>query len=81
MNHTFGRPALLLILSVLLAACATSAEQLAERYKTQCTNRGYTPGTDAYADCLVRVEGDHEQRMTERRRELTEKPYSPVQPR
>jgi len=71
--NPFGRILLPILLGLLLANCATSSpEQLAERYKTQCINRGYQPGTDAYADCLVQVEGEREGRIDARRREMVD---------
>lgn len=62
---------------VLLAALAsgcTSAKDLAERNNERCAARGYTPGTDAFADCVVRIEGESQARMERNRREMMERP-------
>jgi hypothetical protein len=66
----------LLALGGLLAACA-SAAQLGDRDKERCTERGYQPNTDAFADCLLRLESERSARTEQRRREMLEKPALP----
>ena len=71
--------------TALLANCSSlrpSQEELAARDKERCAARGYQPNTDAFADCVVRVEGERQARMDQRHRELTETPgTSPIQSR
>jgi hypothetical protein len=76
MKRRFPRLAPLLLLAALAAAC-TSAKQLAERNNERCVARGYTPGTDAFADCVVRIEGEGQARMERNRREMMERPGGP----
>ena len=77
MTCSFTRSILLLALSVLLASCITSAEQVAQRNNERCEARGYKPGTDAFSDCVVRVESERDARTEARRREAIEKPALP----
>ena len=77
MNRFCRRSIALLVPTLLMTGCVTSPEQIAKRNNDQCTARGYQPGTDAYADCLVRVESDRDQRSEARRREALEKPAIP----
>ena len=67
----------LLAPTLLVTGCVTSPEQIAKRNADQCTARGYQPNTDAYADCLVRVDTERDQRSESRRREALEKPAIP----
>ena len=77
-NCTFCRSVLLLALSVLAAGCITTAEQAARRNEERCVARGYQPKTDAFNDCVVRLETERDQRMESRRREALEKPDNPT---
>ena len=76
MNTTVFRPAVMMVLGLLVTGCASSA-QLAQRDEERCAARGYQPKTDDYADCLVRLESDRSARMESRRRDALEKPYFP----
>lgn len=77
MTYSFGRTVLLLALSALLAGCITTAEQVAQRNEERCEARGYKPGTDAFSDCVVRIESERDQRRESRRREALETPNIP----
>jgi hypothetical protein len=76
MTSFFRRSVPLLVLGALLAGCA-SAAQIAQRNEERCTERGYQPKTDAFSDCVLRLEGERRQRMEDRRREMLEKPTVP----
>jgi hypothetical protein len=76
MNDIVSRLVPLLLIGALAAGC-TSAKQLAERNDERCVARGYTPGTDAFADCVVRIEGERDVRMERNRREMMERPGGP----
>jgi hypothetical protein len=77
------RTVVVLALSVPLASCATAStpQQIAQRNNDRCIARGYQPGTDAFADCVVRVDNERDQRMEKNRREMLEKPDGPGLPR
>jgi hypothetical protein len=61
-------------LGLLVAGCASSSpERMAERYKERCAARGYQPGTDAFADCLVQLESATDVRREVNRREMMER--------
>ena len=77
MNRFCRRSIALFLPALLVTGCITTAEQIAKRNADQCTARGYQPNTDAYADCLVRVETERDQRSEARRREALEKPAIP----
>jgi hypothetical protein len=76
MNAAVCRTTAMLALGLFLAGCASSA-QLAQRDEDRCAARGYQPKTDAYADCLLRLEGDRSVRTESRRREALEQSYFP----
>ena len=76
MNYFFCRPIFLLMLSALVAGC-TSAGQLAQRDNERCVSLGLQPKSDAFSDCVVRVESERQQRMDNNRREMMEKPFIP----
>jgi hypothetical protein len=78
-TSSFHRLALPLLLGLLTAGCATSA-QLAQRDEQRCIDRGYQPKTDAFADCVVRMGNDRDARTEARRREMVETPYIPPMP-
>ena len=77
MTRSVSRLILLLALSLPVAGCATTPEQLAQRNNERCTARGYQPNTDAFADCLVRLETERTVRADARHRELTETSGAP----
>ncbi len=83
MTVSHCRILVLLTLSVTLASCITtsSPEQIAQRNNDRCIARGYKPGTDDFADCVVRVDSERDQKMERNRRELLEKPDGPGLPR
>jgi hypothetical protein len=74
---TMTRFILLSLLGALLAGCGTSAEQLAQRNEERCQARGYQPKTDAFADCVTRLESERSLRGEQRRRELLEQSAAP----
>ena len=77
MIRSFGRPVLALVLCALASGCITTAEQQAQRNEERCVERGYQPKSDAFADCLVRLETDKTVRMDQRHREMVEKSAIP----
>jgi hypothetical protein len=77
MTRSFARPILALTLCALATGCITTAEQQAKRAEERCVERGYQPKTDAFADCLVRLETDKTVRMDQRHREMVEKSAIP----
>jgi hypothetical protein len=77
MTRPFGRPLLVLALCALTAGCITSAEQQAQRNEERCTARGLQPNTDAFKDCMVRIDTERELRMQTRRQEMLEKSAIP----
>ena len=81
MRSSHCRTILLLALSVLATGCVTTAEQQAKHNEERCVARGYKPGTDEFADCVVRVDSERDLRMEKNRRELMEKPDGPSLPR
>ena len=68
---------LLTLLGALLASCASSPEQIAQRNEERCQARGYQPKTDAFADCITRLETERSLRGEQRRRELLEQSAAP----
>ena len=77
MTRSFGRPVLALAFCALAAGCITTAEQQAQRNEERCVERGYQPKTDAFSDCIVRLETDKTVRMDQRHREAVEKSAIP----
>ena len=77
MTRSFARPVLALMLCTLAAGCITTAEQQAKRLDDRCVERGYQPNTDAFKDCVVRLETDKTVRMDQRHREMVEKSAIP----
>lgn len=72
MTRTFF---LLLALSALVAACATSSpEQQAANDEQRCTARGFKPQTKEHDDCVVNLAASRDSRMQQRHRELVERP-------
>jgi hypothetical protein len=77
MTFGFHRSIAVLILGLLLAGCITTAEQQAQRNQERCTARGYQPKTDAFNDCIVRLENESEARRDARHRETVERTTVP----
>jgi hypothetical protein len=78
MTHSFYRSILALGLGTLVTGCITTAEQQAQRNEERCIARGYQPKTDAFNDCVVRIETERSQRMESNRRYQLEKPDNPT---
>ena len=81
MSYFTWRAIPLLALTVLMTGCITSAEQVALRNEERCVARGYQPKTDAFNDCVVRIESERTQRMESNRRDMMERPAGPGLPR
>jgi hypothetical protein len=77
MNCFFCRFIILLALAGLVANCASSAEQLAQRNNERCAARGLQPNTDAFSDCVVALDSQRDQRMESRRRDMMERSAIP----
>ena len=77
MNRFIRRSILLFALSAALASCAASPQQLAQRNDERCAARGLQPQTDAFADCVTRLETERDVRMQSRHRDLLEKTTAP----
>jgi hypothetical protein len=71
------RSTLLVLVGVLTTGCITTAEQQAKRNEERCVERGYQPKTDAFSDCVVRLDDEHSARMDARHREQVEKSSVP----
>jgi len=72
MTRSVSRSILLFALSLPVVGCAMTAEQVAQRNNERCAARGYQPNTDAFSDCIVRLETERTLRADARHRELTE---------
>jgi hypothetical protein len=66
-----------LLLSLLLAGCFNTAQQAAQRNEDRCAARGLKPGTDAFADCIVKLETERDVRMQRAHRENMERTSIP----
>jgi len=77
MTRSFGRPVLALMLCALATGCITTAEQQAKRNEERCVERGYQPKSDAFNDCIVRLDTERTLRMDQRHREVVEKSAMP----
>jgi hypothetical protein len=66
----------LLLLGALCAGCST-AEQITQRNEERCQARGYQPKTDAFADCVTRLETERSVRGEQRRRDMLEQSAAP----
>jgi len=71
---SFARCILIVGLGALTSGCLTTAESQAKRNEERCVARGYKPGTDEFADCVVRVDSERDQRMERNRRQMMEAP-------
>jgi hypothetical protein len=67
MTRSFCRLILTLALAMLVTGCITTAEQQAQRNEERCAARGHQPKTDAFNDCVVRIESERSQRMESNR--------------
>jgi len=74
MTSAFSRIIFLSALCALVAACATSPEQQAQRDDERCTARGYTPQTKQHDDCVSGLASSRDARMQRQHRELVERP-------
>lgn len=74
MTSTFCRFIFLSALSGLVAACAMSAEQQAQRDDERCAARGLKPTTKEHDDCVMGLRGRRDVREQQRHRELVERP-------
>jgi hypothetical protein len=72
MTSTFCRAILVLVLTGLVAACAMTAEQQAQRDDERCTARGLQPTTKAHDDCVLGLRGQRDVREQQRHRDLVE---------
>ncbi len=55
----FAVTAAVALLSVLLSGCVSAAE-MAARHRQACLTYGFSPGTEAYANCLLQLDvGDY----------------------
>ena len=75
MFNTACRLIVLLTLSALVTACATSPEQQARRDGERCA-AGHQPQSKSYEDCLSRIASERDARLQQRHRELVERPPS-----
>jgi hypothetical protein len=72
------RVLLLLPVAALATGCiTTSPEQQAKRNEERCVERGYQPKTDAFSDCVVRLDDERNARIDARHREQVEKSAEP----
>ena len=81
MTSSAGRTILLLALSAALAGCASSSERIAQRNNEQCAARGLAPNSDAFADCVTRLETERDARINARHRDLVTQTTAPPLPR
>ncbi len=44
-----------ILLIILLAACANRADWIAQ-WNSRCESYGFSPGTDAFAQCMKKIE-------------------------
>ena len=68
MTMTFSRPAALAAVALLLAGCQTPAEMRA-RDESRCRDYGFRAGTDAFAECLQRIDLDRRASLRESSRD------------
>jgi hypothetical protein len=76
MKGTFQRLVPALLLAVTLAGCA-SAPQMAQSYSERCAASGLAPGTDAFSNCVARLETESQMRRDARHREMVERSAIP----
>ena len=75
---TFRSILLLASLSGLVAGCASTAEQVAQRNNDRCVTRGYQPNSAEFKDCMDRVETERQLRADRRHQEMVEKSANPL---
>jgi hypothetical protein len=65
----------LLAIGGLATGCVTTTtpEQQAKINEERCVARGYQPKTDAFSDCVVRLESERDTRLQQRHREAAER--------
>ncbi len=63
------RFASILLASALMAGCSSTA-RLAQNDSDRCAARGLQPGTDAFSDCVVRLETERKTRAESRYRDM-----------
>jgi uncharacterized protein YecT (DUF1311 family) len=61
----------------LVAACAASPEQQAQRDDERCAARGYKPDTKEHSECLTSLASQRDMRLQRRHQELVERPSTP----
>jgi hypothetical protein len=76
MKSLFHWPVPALLLAMTMAGCA-SAPQLAQSNNERCAASGHAPGTDAFANCVVRLETESQVRRDARHREMVERSAIP----
>jgi uncharacterized protein YecT (DUF1311 family) len=76
MSDNFRRSMPWLVLSLLVAGCATSPEQYAQRDDQECA-RAHEPNTKAHDDCVGRRQAQRDARMKAQHQEMVERPATP----
>jgi uncharacterized protein YecT (DUF1311 family) len=74
MTQTFCRTIVVLVLSALVAACAMTAEQQAQRDGDRCTARGLQVNSKAHDECITGLQNQRDARLQQRHQELVERP-------
>jgi hypothetical protein len=74
MISSLRRCILVSIMSGLVAACGTSAQQQTQNDEQRCTARGLKPTTKEHDDCVSGLASSRDARMQQRHRELVERP-------
>lgn len=68
MSTMFSRLAALAVTAILLAGCQTAAEVRAND-ENRCRDYGFRTGTDAFAECLQRIDLDRRASLRESSRD------------
>ena len=68
MSTMFSRLAALAVTAILLAGCQTAAEVRAND-ENRCRDYGFRAGTDAFAECLQRIDLDRRASLRESSRD------------
>lgn len=68
MSTIFPRLAVLATAAILLAGCQT-AEEVRANDENRCASYGFRPRTDAFAECLQRIDLDRRQSLRESSRD------------
>jgi hypothetical protein len=77
MTSQFYRFIAVAMLTGLVAACGTSAEQQAQRDDDRCASRGYQANSKEHDDCVRSLQAQRDVRMQRRHQELVERPATP----